>query len=88
MLILPRENASSLELGFIFAAYPLAMLLAAPLVSGAASRMGRRKVLLLSLLVMVLSTAVFAAARGTAALLVARSLQGMLYQWHPCCSLS
>lgn len=72
-----RFGFSSLTLTIVFASYAVALLVALLTLGGLSDVLGRRPVLLAALAVEVASMVVFLTAHGTAALIVARVLQGV-----------
>ncbi|MFN8123382.1 MAG: MFS transporter [Thermoleophilia bacterium] len=61
----------------IFLAFPLAQLVTSPFAGRAADRLGRRPVMVGSVVLMLVATVAFAAADGVATLTIARALQGV-----------
>jgi DHA1 family tetracycline resistance protein-like MFS transporter len=72
-----RFHATPLQIGLLFSSYSLTQLLFAPLLGRLSDRVGRRPVLLASIVGGSLSYVLFAAAPSYAVLLVSRSLSGI-----------
>lgn len=73
-----RYGLSDSVAAAIFLAFPLAQLVTAPFAgAGAADRLGRRPVMVSSIVLMLVATVAFAAADGVLTLTVARALQGV-----------
>lgn len=72
-----RYGLSDSVAAAIFLAFPLAQLVTAPFAGRAADRLGRRPVMVSSIVLMLVATVAFAAADGVLTLTVARALQGV-----------
>ncbi|MDQ7820161.1 MAG: MFS transporter [Armatimonadota bacterium] len=72
-----RMGATPLEVGWLFASFSLAQLVAAPVLGDLSDRYGRRPVLIVSLLGTVASFVVLALARSVPVLFLARIIDGL-----------
>lgn len=72
-----RYGLSDSMAAAIFLAFPLAQLVTSPFAGRAADRLGRRPVMVGSVVLMLVATVAFAAADGVATLTIARALQGV-----------
>lgn len=72
-----RYGLSDSVAAAIFLAFPLAQLVTSPFAGRAADRLGRRPVIVASILLMLVATVAFAAADGVVMLVAARALQGV-----------
>ncbi|MCC6832667.1 MAG: MFS transporter [Thermoleophilia bacterium] len=72
-----RYGLSDSVAAAIFLAFPLAQLVTSPFAGRATDRLGRRPVMVSSMVLMLVATVAFAAADGVATLTVARALQGV-----------
>lgn len=70
-------GASQSEIGFLFASYAIALFIATPIFGALADRMGRKKLIVLGLIGLAITTIVFAFATNFLLLILARSLQGV-----------
>jgi DHA1 family tetracycline resistance protein-like MFS transporter len=70
-------GASPVTIGFLFAAFSVAQLIAAPALGVLSDRFGRRPILIFSLIGTVISFAMLAAAQSLAMLFVARVVDGL-----------
>ena len=70
-------GASPLVIGLLFASFSLSQLVAAPILGDLSDRIGRRPILLFSLLGTVVSFAMLALAHGLAMLFAARIVDGL-----------
>src|SRR2546429_5692815 len=72
-----RWHMSATMLTVVFAIYAIGILVSLLVFGSLSDQIGRRPVLLASLLLVVLSMAIFAGAQGVSWLLVARAVQGL-----------
>lgn len=70
-------GVSQSEIGFLFASYAIALFIATPIFGGLADRMGRKKLIVLGLIGLAITTIVFAFATNFWLLVLARTLQGV-----------
>lgn len=70
-------GASQSEIGLLFASYAIALFIATPIFGALADRIGRKKLIIVGLIGLAITTLVFAFATNFLFLVVARSLQGV-----------
>ncbi|OQR82054.1 Major Facilitator Superfamily (MFS) [Thraustotheca clavata] len=69
-------NASQSQISILFSIYPLCIMVACPMASSAAARIGRQSILCLGLFASAMSTVAFAYATNVTLLIFLRSIQG------------
>lgn len=70
-------HISSTMTGILFSSYPIAAILTTPLFGMLADRIGRRKPILIGLVILVISTLLFALGQSVVFLIAARAIQGI-----------